>query len=340
MAITHPKVKGASDAKVTLPYVRFSNKESLAEYVECVSEKGLVEIGIKMAASHKTIKAQSFAINALKYPQTANPRPPVSQSQGAYRYSLRFDPRVAQQVSLIKEFPGIENVIDKKAAPVFIQSIFDTLPLPMQTCLADLRESIAGLHSIAGVAGSGKLYLMEVLMLFPSFGDGPDKPHNLKILYIINNNTTITNFPQIGNCKGTFRSRFQCYAPLAFNVMRLYPLEGEVSSAVAEAKPQQDDIEDTNIAEEFVTSEVIRSLYTEVSKTKSATTISKNANRNKSLHRLANRTLTQDPERHSGFKEEMDRIKNGENLPQGDFATFKELVKELYHQIFEDPLVS
>ncbi|KAM0204203.1 hypothetical protein ACHAQI_009933 [Fusarium lateritium] len=122
----------------------------------------------------------------------------------------------------------------------------------------------------------------------------------------------------------------------AFNVMRLYPLQGEVRSAVAEAKHQPDDVEDTNIAEEFVTSEVIRNLYTKVSETKSAITNSKNANRDKSLHRLANRTLTQNPERHLDLKEEMDCIKNGENLPEGDFSSFKELVKELYRQTLAD----
>ncbi|KAM0192662.1 hypothetical protein ACHAPI_008246, partial [Fusarium lateritium] len=120
MIITHPKVKIAFDANATIPYARFNDNEPLAEHVERVGEKGLVKIGIKMTASHKTIKAQSFAINTFKYPQTANPYPPVSQSQDAYHYTLRFDPREAPQVNLIKEYPGIENVIDKKAAPVFI----------------------------------------------------------------------------------------------------------------------------------------------------------------------------------------------------------------------------
>ncbi|SPJ71089.1 uncharacterized protein FTOL_00817 [Fusarium torulosum] len=378
------------------------------------SGDGPVEIGSKMTASHRTIKAQSIVINALEYPQTAKPRPPVPQSQQAYRYTLRFDPREASQVDLIKEFPGIANVIDKKAAPAFIQSIFDALPSPMKTCLIDLQE---GSSTFARPLS----YLMEVLILFAVFGNGLDNLHNLKILYIMNNND--------------FASDYR-----AFNVMRLYPLEGEVQftdkkrdnsnrsgrydtreilkclaieslgelfgsrkvsfrkilaildaihrlleirealkivlqskttsnpfafqkqtsllhrvveggarhsalsinmrahgnlthpvnhlyyngimlwrhswkegdalepiiahfqansrlvnddkvrlkySAVAEAKPRQDDVEKTNIAEEFVTSEVIRSLYKKVSETKSAITQSKNANRDKSLHQFA-----------------------------------------------------
>jgi hypothetical protein len=64
--ITHPKVKGASAAKAILRYTLFNEKESLAEYVERIGEDALVEIGIKMTDSVKTIKAQSFTINGLK----------------------------------------------------------------------------------------------------------------------------------------------------------------------------------------------------------------------------------------------------------------------------------
>jgi hypothetical protein len=64
--ITHPKVKGASAAKAILRYTLFNEKESLAEYVERIGEDALVEIGIKMTDSVKTIKAQSFTINRLK----------------------------------------------------------------------------------------------------------------------------------------------------------------------------------------------------------------------------------------------------------------------------------
>jgi uncharacterized protein YbcI len=105
-----------------------------------------------------------------------------------------------------------------------------------------------------------------------------------------------------------------------------------VRSAVVEAKPRQDDVETTNIAEEFVTSMIIQNLYKKVSETKSAIARSKNANRDKSLHQFATRTLEHSLERHSDLKEKMDRIKTGESLQEGEFATFKELVKELYRQ--------
>ncbi|KAM0340724.1 hypothetical protein ACHAPU_010396 [Fusarium lateritium] len=117
MIITHPKAKVASAAKATLPYAVFNDNESLAEYFERVGEDDLVEIGIKMTTPDKIIKAQSFAINALKSPQTAIPTHPAPSSQQAYRYTLRFDPREASRVDLIEEFPGIANIINKEAAP-------------------------------------------------------------------------------------------------------------------------------------------------------------------------------------------------------------------------------
>ncbi|KAF4986717.1 hypothetical protein FGRMN_10714 [Fusarium graminum] len=289
MIITHPKVKGASTAKATLPYAVLNDNESLAEYFERVGEDDLVEVGIKMTTSYKTIKAQSFAINALK---------------------------CISQVDLIKAFHGIANIIDEKAVPNSSQKIFDELPQPMQACLTDLRKSIARLHFIAGVAGSAKSYLMEVLILFAIFRNGLDNLHKLKILLVINNNVGIETF-----CKRlsrTFRDWeiAEKHLDSAFNIMRLYPLEGEVRSAVAEAIARQDDVEETSMAEEFVTSEVIQSLYAKVSRTKSAMVQSKNFNRDKPLHQFATRTLEQDSERHSDLKER--------------------LVKELYRQTLQD----
>ncbi|KAM0340723.1 hypothetical protein ACHAPU_010395 [Fusarium lateritium] len=63
---------------------------------------------------------------------------------------------------------------------------------------------------------------------------------------------------------------------------------------------------------------------------------SKNVNRDKSLYVFATRTLEKDPERHHELKERVNRMKNGEKLPEGDFATFKELVRELYGWTLQD----
>ncbi|CEI64722.1 unnamed protein product [Fusarium venenatum] len=72
--------------------------------------------------------AQSFAINGFKYSQTSKPHPLESAWQEAYRYTLRLSQK-RQRRSIIEEFPGIENVVEDKAAPAFIQSIINALPL-------------------------------------------------------------------------------------------------------------------------------------------------------------------------------------------------------------------
>lgn len=78
--------------------------------------------------------------------------------------------------------------------------------------------------------------------------------------------------------------------------MRLYPLEGEVRSAVTESQRRdqpQDDVEAADLADELVTSEVIRSLCKNVFDAKESLVKSKSANRDKSLHEIALRTLAQ-----------------------------------------------
>ncbi|XEU98494.1 hypothetical protein FSHL1_003781 [Fusarium sambucinum] len=79
----------------------------------------------------KAIRAQSFVINGLKYPQTSKPHPPELARQEAYRYALRLTQK-RQRRSIIEEFPGIENVAEDKATPAFIQSIINALPLLME----------------------------------------------------------------------------------------------------------------------------------------------------------------------------------------------------------------
>ena len=96
--------------------------------------------------------------------------------------------------------------------------------------------------------------------------------------------------------------------------MRLYPLEGEVRSAVTEAQHQdqsQDDVETTDLADELVTSEVIRSLCKNVFDANEALVKSKNANRDKSLHQFTLRTLEQNPQRHREPKQLLASVADG-----------------------------
>ena len=66
----------------------------------------------------------------------------------------------------------------------------------------------------------------------------------------------------------------------------------------------QDDVETADLADEVVTSEVIRSLYKNVFDAKEALVKSKNANREKSLHEIALRLLAQNqnPEQYCELK--------------------------------------
>ncbi|RBR08479.1 uncharacterized protein FIESC28_10227 [Fusarium coffeatum] len=219
MIITHPRIEGAIDPKVGLPYATLM-EETIAQYVERVDESELVEVTIKMAISQKTIKAQSFALNALKHPPSAKPYLPEFRSQQAYRYTLRFDRRY-------------------------------------------LRRSTRAL-----------------LRTFRDWGFTEEQLDHV------------------------------------LNIMRLYPLDGEVRFAVKEAQRQdqsQDDLEITDLVDELVTSEVIRSLYKNVFDAKEALAKSKNANRDKSLHEIALRTLAkkQNPEQYCELKKLLASVADG-----------------------------
>jgi hypothetical protein len=66
-----------------------------------------------MTASAKTLHKQSFALNALKNPQTANPQPSLA-SQEAYRYMMRFNTHETSAVNILEELPGLANVVIHK----------------------------------------------------------------------------------------------------------------------------------------------------------------------------------------------------------------------------------
>ncbi|RGP75378.1 nonsense-mediated mrna decay 1 [Fusarium sporotrichioides] len=109
-------------------------------------------------------------------------------SEEALRYLVDFDTTLASHYNLLRELPGVGNVVTDRAGPAFMQDIFDKLTGEQKTCLTSMSNSVARLHFIPGVAGSGKTYLMEVLMLFTIFGNGLTNPPKTKILYILKNN--------------------------------------------------------------------------------------------------------------------------------------------------------
>ncbi|KAM0228843.1 hypothetical protein ACHAP5_011836 [Fusarium lateritium] len=119
MLVTHPKSNGAPTVKAGLSYVQVEIDESLVDYIARVGDEGHMRITITIEASPKTLQAQSYALNAVKTPQTANPQPSLS-SQEAYRYMMRFNTNEISTVNILKELPGLGNVVTYEGAPVDI----------------------------------------------------------------------------------------------------------------------------------------------------------------------------------------------------------------------------
>ncbi|KAG8677362.1 hypothetical protein FPOAC1_003378 [Fusarium poae] len=101
-------------------------------------------------------------------------------SDEALRYLVDFDESLVSKVNLLKELPGVGNVVTDNAGSPLVQAIFDALPAAMKRCLTEMSESFARLHFITGPAGTGKTYLMEVLILLAIFGNGIENPAKYK----------------------------------------------------------------------------------------------------------------------------------------------------------------
>ncbi|KAG8350889.1 hypothetical protein FVEN_g10952 [Fusarium venenatum] len=117
-------------------------------------------------------------------------------SAEALRYLVDFDTSLVSKVNLLEELPSVGNVVINNAGPAFIQEIFNKLPKGMKKCFTDMSESYARLHFIVGVAGTGKTYLMETLILFAMFGNGIKDAPKHKVLYILKNKSHVETFHQ------------------------------------------------------------------------------------------------------------------------------------------------
>jgi hypothetical protein len=330
MLISHPRSDSGSKAK--LPYASFKEGETLTAYISRVGDGGLTQIKVKMSTSEKTLKAQSHSLNSLKHPVGANA--PSPQSVEAYQYLLNFDLTKTSPYNLLTELPGVGNVIVDRASPKFMLDIFDNLTAPMKRCLTEMDNAPGRLHFISGVAGAGKSYLMEVLMLFTLFGKGFDNTSKPRILYILNNNVGVETFCQrLGQ---TFEDWLpEEHASHRPDIMRVYPLEGEVRNTSNSVKPQQD-IEVDNLAEAFEADQVLQELCTDVIENQAAAKRTKNANRDKSLHRYASDSISNHPERHSYLQGSLERIKNGDTLSEDQYASFKQQIKTVYRDTIRE----
>ncbi|UZP36197.1 hypothetical protein NXS19_004013 [Fusarium pseudograminearum] len=102
---------------VTLPYAKLKESESLPQYLSRIGWADWEKITLQTDVSDKILRAQSLAMNSLKYPTSAQPFMPSDQSQEAYNYLLNFDRSNAKVVNLLQELPGVDNVVTNKAGP-------------------------------------------------------------------------------------------------------------------------------------------------------------------------------------------------------------------------------
>ncbi|QPC77701.1 hypothetical protein HYE68_008453 [Fusarium pseudograminearum] len=321
---------------VSLPYVELNGSESLADYLSRVEDEDLEKITLQTDVSNKTLKAQSLAMNSLKYPPSAQPFMPSDQSIEAYNYLINFDRNNTKAINLLEELPGVGNVVTNKAGPPSIQAVFDKLPLQMKRCLTDMSESFARLHFISGVAGSGKSYLMEALMLFTMFGDGDENRPKRKILYILNNNVQVEMFCQ--RLAKTFEDwgfSADGAKPIP-NIMRLYPFAGELRSTESSFNPKEEEIEAEDMAKELRMIESLQATCANILACDSTAKLARNANRDKSLHQFGIRHMEQDLERYQYMDESIYRIRNGELLDKEKRAYFRQGLKTLYRDAITD----
>jgi hypothetical protein len=117
--------------------------------------------------------------------------------------------------------------------------------------------------------------------------------------------------------------------------MRLYPLEGEMRSTLKAIKSQQD-IEVDNLADEFIASQVLEELCSNVIEHDNVAQSAKNANRDKSLHQFASDSMTNHPDRHTYLQDSVDRIRNGDVLSEDQYASFKQQIKTLYRDTIRE----
>ncbi|KAJ4022443.1 hypothetical protein NW752_000355 [Fusarium irregulare] len=109
--------------------------------------------------------------------------------------------------------------------------------------------------------------------------------------------------------------------------MSLYPLEGEVKSHAIEARPEET-VEDANLTEEFIASEVLNELCTKIIQDDTTTRSAKRANRDKSLYQFASRYLEEHQESHHLLGRE------DANLTEESIAS--EVLNELCTKIIQD----
>ncbi|KAL6801049.1 hypothetical protein GGI42DRAFT_36564 [Trichoderma sp. SZMC 28013] len=146
------------------------SERSMEFFVRLMNPANTQSVQIKRMCSDKTIRAEVNAINSLKHPTSADPRP-SERSLAAYKFLMQFDPTTAK-TNLLDEIPALGNVVnsDDDNAPHFLRKIFNEMNRSMREAFGTTSNLPAGICFIPGVAGSGKSYMMEMAIIFSQFG--------------------------------------------------------------------------------------------------------------------------------------------------------------------------
>ncbi|KAF5022228.1 hypothetical protein F66182_5743 [Fusarium sp. NRRL 66182] len=325
---------------VCLPFFGPENGEDAKTYFGRVFESSNAkQVIIKREVSQKTFKIESFAINSLNHPRSANPEPSPA-SVAAYRYIISFD-KPSHHVNLFEAFPGIKNVVDGKG-PAVLCDIFDKMNPEMRNAIASMDNIPAGIHFVPGVAGCGKSFLMEFIILCIMFGHHERdadltkaNPKKKKILYLLNNNVGLETFTD--RLPRTFDSLGFANAP---SVTRLYPPDGEVRSGIRKYSPnnanpdpfdrEDAEAEDKAMADHFLAEVALRRLAIDIHDARDASRKSKRRHTSMSLHARSFDFLERNPQRFSQFTDLVKRVKDGEELDETESMNFRSSLKLLY----------
>ncbi|CAK7237368.1 hypothetical protein SCUCBS95973_009935 [Sporothrix curviconia] len=317
-----------------------------------MDEKMAFEVSFFLASSSKTFESESYAINSLVHPPSANCV--IGQgSLDAYKYLIDFN--ATKYVNLLERCPGIGNVVlktqgdgegDETHPPSWVASRYLALNRFMKEAFVSFAKIPNGVSLIAGVAGCGKSTLLRTIALTAQFGlcprsTSPDRAprSETSILYIVNNNDGVDNFAD---------ELQEMYASTGFadnspQVLRLFSMESEVASMTNkklqlhefafDAKSASDDLD--LLLDIFLAERLALKLAVEIHTATEQDRLRKKKQRKISLHRAALQYFEDHKAEEwlKDFAELITVVDSGASLTSDQRATFKAMTKQLY-QVF------
>ncbi|KAH7005585.1 hypothetical protein EDB82DRAFT_552138 [Fusarium venenatum] len=298
-------------------------------------------VRLKVDFSVKPLRVESLAIDALNHTPSVSP-PPSPRSLEAYGYLLGFTP-LPEPTNLLSELPGIMRIVENKGFK-YLADIFKHMDPDMRMAICNMRNTNAGLHFIPGVAGSGKPYLLEFMILYMFYGihdtvDAINQQGSLKakFMYVLDNNVGLEAFynrlkQRLDNLGIETSSHFQ--------VMRLYSVNREISSASNRGIPangQLDKLEAEQelsaLMDQFIPQTTVTRISIQTQETRDGLREAKYRHNNDgSLCSVALEYLSQKPERFGALNEFLARIQHGEQLEKEYVSILKAWIKELFVQ--------